>query len=166
MKKLILSFVGVALFIVIVGLLTKANQGEQNILSFIIKTTPAPVALKKIKIGNKEISVRLADTPALRQKGLSGTASLGENEGVLFIFDQKDTQPSFWMKDMLIAIDIIWINDGRIVKIDKSVLPPAAGTKDRDLKLYSPGQKIDQVLEVNAGYCERNNIKVGDIISL
>lgn len=142
-KQLVLPFLGVAAFIAVVGLMM---QGKINLAGGNI-----------VKIGNVELKVKIADSPQERSKGLSGISSLPENEGVFFVFAEKDTTPSFWMKDMLIPLDIIWINDGKIVKIDKNV--PISDPN----KLYSPSQPIDYVLEVNAGFSDKNGLEVGDL---
>ena len=116
-------------------------------------------------IGNAKIFVNFANTDEERQKGLSGRDNLAEKEGLLFVFD-KDSNPGFWMKDMLIPIDIIWINDGKIIQIDKNVPPPPLGTSLTDLAIYRASIGIDYVLEVNSGFSEKNGLKVGDNISL
>lgn len=150
-KKLYLPLFGVAAFIILVGLLTKSPT----------KFGLVKDSSTKLKIGNAEIKVTLADTPEKRKKGLSGTTVLNENEGMIFIFDEKDITPSFWMKDMLIPIDIIWINDNKIVRIDKNVAPPTKNTSDSDLPLYKPDTPIDYVLEVNGGFSDKNSLIVG-----
>jgi uncharacterized membrane protein (UPF0127 family) len=70
------------------------------------------------------------------------------------------------MKDMRFAIDIIWIDDEKIVQIDKAIQPPEEGTPDEELILYTVNQPIDYVLEVNAGFVEKNNIEKGDPVDL
>ncbi|MGB6881980.1 MAG: DUF192 domain-containing protein, partial [Microgenomates group bacterium] len=105
-------------------------------------------------------------TEIQRRQGLSGKENLPEGEGMLFIFESKNIQPPFWMKDMKFAIDIIWIDDDKIVQIDKDIQPPEPGASDNKLVLYTPNQPIDYVLEVNAGFSEENKIKVGDSVNL
>jgi uncharacterized membrane protein (UPF0127 family) len=122
------------------------------------------VADKSVLIGNTEVLVNVADTEIKRRKGLGGVSSLSENHGLLFIFDSQDIRPPFWMKDMLIPIDIIWINDGKISQIDKNIQTPPPGTPDSALELYIPNDTIDSVLEVNAGFSDRHNINVGDSV--
>ena len=82
---------------------------------------------------------------------------------MLFIFDQK-YQPSFWMFDMNFPLDIIWISDDVIVDIDRNVPIPKPNTLDYQLPLYTPEKPINYVLEVNAGFCEKNSIEVGDSV--
>ena len=169
---------GVALFIVIVGLITKTNRGETTILSPYLHinqmgvNTPAPTSLpnlKKIIIGNTTIMVSLANTPQTRQKGLSGVTNMPTNEGMLFVFDSKNLTPEmarFWMKDMKIPLDFIWISNGKVVEITPNVPAPASNTPDSQLKIYQPNENIDYVLEVNAGFAGKNNIKIGDPVDL
>ena len=108
-------------------------------------------------INNTKISLIVADTPAERTQGLSYQKKLDKNAGMLFIFPKKQIL-SFWMKDMNFPLDVIWIDDDKIIKIDKN-LPPEG---EKPEKNYSSGALTNYVLEVNAGFCDENNIKVGD----
>lgn len=119
-----------------------------------------------ITVGDTEVLVTIADTDAERARGLSGVTNLPGNEGKLFTFDHPDTRNPFWMKDMYISIDIIWINDGVIAQIHENVPAPEPGTPDSQLKLYAPDSPYDYVLEVNAGYSDQNNWGVGTPIDL
>ena len=139
---------------------------------FYRKMQELPVAqvIKTVKIGNASIKTEVADSDAKKQKGLSGRSSLDKNSGMLFIMNNK-VIPTFWMKDMKFAIDIIWIlsssgdvKDGKIIQIDKNAEAPKAGTSDSNLNRYSPKSAVDYVLEVNSGYSDSNNIKVGDSV--
>lgn len=66
--------------------------------------------MKKIKVGGKEFNVKEARTEEEKEKGLQGVKELPENEGMLFIFDPPE-DVSMWMKDTLIPLDIVFIND-------------------------------------------------------
>lgn len=159
-KSLFLPLILVAAFIVLVGVFFK------NPSSLKLFASPTPAGKKSITVGDADILVTLADDDSERVKGLSGTKSLGEREGMLFIFDKKDIQTSFWMKDMVIPIDIIWINDGKVARIDKNVPAPASGTPDSKLPLYRSGTPIDYVLEVGAGFSDKNGLKAGDNVDI
>jgi uncharacterized membrane protein (UPF0127 family) len=152
MKNILILFAGVIIFIVLVGLLTQKVQNKN--------------LKREISVGNTKIKVDVADTEEERKQGLSGKTSLGENEGMLFVFEQKDVYPSFWMRGMRIPIDIIWVNDGIVTKIDKNISAPGEGTPDSALQLYHPDAPIDYVLEVNAGFSDKNELKVGDKVDL
>lgn len=162
-KQLLLPLAAVAVFIVLVGLLVK-NSGNISIPG-IASPTPG-VQTQTIKVGGGDVNVEVAKTGQERELGLDGRDSLEDNHGMLFVFDSQNVTPSFWMKDMKFPLDIIWINDGKVVKVDKNVQPPKVGVQDSDLAIYSPGQPIDYVLEVNGGYSDKNNLKVGDSVNL
>ncbi|MDE0132003.1 MAG: DUF192 domain-containing protein [bacterium] len=57
------------------------------------------------RLGDRSLRLALADTPALRSRGLMGVTSLGDLDGMLFAWDSP-VQVSFWMKDTLIPLDI------------------------------------------------------------
>lgn len=106
------------------------------------------------------VTLEIADTQELRSQGLSGRENLGDYQGMLFVFDTQG-QYSFWMKDMLIPLDIIYINyAGYIVDIKEKLLPCS---KDDCLSLKSE-QPFLYVLEVNGGFVEINKIKIGNAV--
>lgn len=157
-KSLFLPIIAVACFITLVGLL---NQGK---LDGFFKTADSKntTPQKTIIIGEKEITVEVAKSNEERAKGLSNREKLDENTGMVFVFN-KNSKPSFWMKDTKIALDIIWINDDKVVSINKNV-QPEPNKKDYDLKKYPAPSEIDYVLEVNGGFSEKNNIKAGSSV--
>jgi uncharacterized membrane protein (UPF0127 family) len=109
-----------------------------------------------LTIAQKSIEIDLADTPALRTRGLSGRTSLAPDHGMLFVFEKPDLH-GFWMKEMNFSIDIIYIGaDKKIVDIKKGVSPESYPM------IFKPNQPALYVLEVPAGFSEENNIKVGN----
>lgn len=156
-KNLFLPLIGVAIFIILVGLLT---QGKLD--KFITPIKNSSPETKVVVINNKEINIELAKTNEERAKGLSNRDKLDENSGMLFIFE-KNSKPSFWMKDTKIALDIIWINDDKIVSINKNV-DPEPNKKDSQLKKYPAPSEIDYVLEVNGGFSDKHGIKAGSTV--
>ena len=111
-----------------------------------------------IYIGDKKIEVELAQTEVERYQGLSNRKTLDQNNGMLFVFDGYYI-PTFVMRDMLFSIDIIWIKDDMVVGFEKNM---PRSELDKDLIAYQPKNFINYVLEVNAGFVEQNNIKIGD----
>ena len=158
MKQVLLPILGTVAFIIVVGLLTKGSLFPKS-------PTPTQTPGRQVTIGATTIPVEIADTDAKRSLGLGKRTSLDKDSGMLFIFPQKDVTRNFWMKDMNFAIDIIWINDGKIVRIDKNV-PPQPGVADSALKSYSSGTPVDYVLEVNAGFSEKGGINIGSGVDL
>lgn len=116
----------------------------------------SPVSKAVINIGGRPVYVDIADTPALREQGLSGRKILKDNEGMLFVFDTP-TKPGFWMKEMNFPIDIIWINEESLVAdVSENLLPSSYP------QIFSPRTEIKYVLEVPAGFVKKNNVKIGD----
>jgi len=108
-------------------------------------------ARTQVVIGDVKFDVRMAITPQAREQGLSGRTGLGEREGMFFVFDKPDRY-AFWMKDMLFAIDILYIRDGRIVDMALNMPPPRAGETPA---VHRPVESADRVLEVMAGTAQK-----------
>lgn len=100
------------------------------------------------------IHAEVVDTPASRSQGLSGRTSLGEKEGMLFVFDTSGKY-GFWMKDMLFPIDMVWINqEGYIVHVEHNVSPSTyAVTNPPQVFMNEPDALY--VLELSAGQAEK-----------
>lgn len=113
--------------------------------------------VKKVCFEKVCVQAEVADTESKRQLGLMFRKTMPENQGMLFVFEREDKY-SFWMKNMRISLDIIWLNkDKRIVDISLNV-PPC---EDSCAGLI-PKEKAKYVLEVNAGFVEGNMVKAGD----
>lgn len=152
MKKILLVGVVLAGIFLVSHLLNKKEGSTTNEGSQIPKT--------QVQIGETLIDVEVADTPEKMDLGLGERDVLDADYGMLFVYEPK--QPAvFWMKGMRFPLDIIWIADGKVVKIDSDV-PHEPGVPEGGLKLYPSGAAVDYVLEVNAGFAQRNNINVGD----
>lgn len=146
---------GVALFIllVVVGL---------AIYYFFLSTRENNTGT--VYIGEHKFMVEVSDNTLSRSQGLSGKEKLTDDEGMLFIFDKPAVQ-RFWMKGMLIPIDIIWIEGGRVIGFEKNI-GPEAGVSLQNLSVYSSPVPVGIVLEVSAGTVDRLSIKNGDAVSI
>lgn len=108
------------------------------------------------------VKAELAVTEAEHEHGLMMRTSLGELDGMLFIFDAPGLH-AFWMKDTLIPLDMLWLNAaGKVVHIAQSV-PPC---KTPECPTYTPRAAASYVLEVNAGFAKKHNVRVGDTVAL
>ena len=102
--------------------------------------------------------VELAVTPEQRAKGLMGREHLGDREGMLFIYEVEGLH-GFWMRGMVIPLDIMWIDaDGVVAGVTANVSPAPEGTTP---EFYSPPRPILYVLEVNAGLAAPVGIRAG-----
>lgn len=119
----------------------------------------AGVPTSKATIGEHTFLVSVARTPEELQQGLSGRNSLATDQGMLFVFEEASTY-GFWMKGMKFPLDIIFINNDRIVSISKNVAPAEEGNASP--QVYTPPQPVNRVLEINGGLSDEYGFKVGD----
>ena len=107
------------------------------------------------------MNIEIADNYEERRQGLMFREKLDENSGMLFIFESSG-EYDFWMKNTLIPLDIIWINeDYKIVDIQKAV-----PCMDVACRSYIPNGEARYVLEVNSGFAEENGINIGDEVNI
>ena len=121
----------------------------------VLQSKKSPIILQELKFSNNfSLLVEVRDTPEEISQGLSGRASLAPADGMLFSLPVRQ-QPSFWMKDMKFGLDLIWIDNGKIVEVTRGVPPPVAGTPDALLPTYQPTRPVTAVLEVVSGTADR-----------
>jgi len=149
MKFLKNIFLGVAVFI-IVAILGVAY-------SFITNKNK----VTSVKIGENFFNVEVAETAGQQAKGLSYRDSLEENSGMYFRFE-KENDYGFWMMGMRFPLDIIWIKNNKVIGIEKNIPSPISGTPENTLTIYKPPEAITEVLEINAGLCDKLGINIGD----
>lgn len=109
-----------------------------------------------IKIANKTYNVSIAQTEEEKEQGLMGVETLPEDQGMLFDYtNDPRTEIGFWMKDTLIPLDIIFINDQGIVT---AVAQGEPLSEDQIVCEADEDELIFYVLEVNVN----SGIKEGD----
>ncbi len=146
-KKNIQKILKIFTFVLIILLLSSCNQ-KTKIVS--------------LKIGTGKINAELATTMVERIRGLSNRKKLCNDCGMLFIH-QRQSKHNYWMKDMNFPLDIIYIRDKQIVEVFKDV---AIFNDEHKFTVISPQEKADKVLELNAGWCDKHKVRVGDRIEL
>jgi uncharacterized membrane protein (UPF0127 family) len=130
------------------------------LLAATLSSTPACAAPSGPRVilesGGKShrVQVELADTEAKRERGLMFRKELPEGRGMLFLFDEEG-EHSFWMKDTLIPLDLIFVDSsGRVTGIVARARPltlePRSGGPSR------------MVLEVPGGWAEAHGVRAGD----
>lgn len=112
-----------------------------------------------IQVGGQELLVEIVNTSESTTQGLSGRSEIG-SDGMLFLFPQAQSR-QFWMKEMLFAIDIVWLHQGKVVGITKQVPPPAPGTPLHQLPTYASPGLIDAVLELPASRAAELQLGIG-----
>ena len=125
----------------------------QPILSESLERLSHSARYNSLQICGNLISVEIADTPYLRNKGLMFRNNLGLHEGMLFVFPRPE-QLSFWMKDTYIPLSIAFISESGIV-VNVSNMTP--GTLQNTL---SSGPAV-YALEMKQGEFEKIGLKAG-----
>lgn len=114
---------------------------------------------REVEISGKTFILKRAFTEEARTLGLSNTSFLPENGGMIFEFDRFDKY-GFWMKDMLMPIDIIFVNEDTITDVYKSVMPESFPAS------FLPSIPINFVIELNAGESVKTKIEIGEKIKI
>lgn len=103
----------------------------------------------------------LANNPIEWRRGLSGkTVETMDALGMLFVFP-NEKERVFWMKGMNFNLDIVWIKDGKIMKIDRNVPAPAKGESPK--VITSAPFDVDMVLELPSGGADYLALFVGQV---
>ncbi len=102
--------------------------------------------------------VEVVETEETRQNGLMFRKKLAEDHGMLFVFQQA-SKLSFWMKNTLIPLDMIFVDEkGKIVHIEHAAQPCEADP----CRVYSSPVAAKYVLEINGGLSRKLGIQTGD----
>ncbi len=118
--------------------------------------------ISKICFQKHCFSVEIAQTEEQRMKGLMFRENFPEDAGMLFIFDEPGMH-GFWMKNTLIPLDMIWLDDDmRVVYIEENALP----CKEEPCPVYFSGSSARYVLELNAGIARKIGLKVQDCVQI
>jgi uncharacterized membrane protein (UPF0127 family) len=111
--------------------------------------------------GGVTLDVQIASTPQEQTRGLMGRTSLGEDDGLAYVFESASTA-SFWMKDTTIPLSVaFWDAHGRITGV-LDMAPCRADPCHR----YRSSVPYMGAVEANRGYFERHGIGIGDRVRL
>ena len=160
MMKNIMIIIGIVIGIGVLGTLY-FNETSQDIMEFDESINYSQVI---IYTTNSEImvNVEVADTPQKQSQGLMYRENLKLDHGMLFIFDDESIL-SFWMKDTLIPLDMIFVDKTfRIINVVDNALP----CNIEPCPDYSSEKPAKYVIEVNAGFAKTNDIEPGGFISI
>jgi len=123
-------------------------------------TPPASTAPRVIFPDGFAVSVEVAADDPTREQGLMYRDQLGLDHGMIFLFAQSGEYP-FWMKNTLIPLDMIWIDDARKIARIAANVPPC---KADPCPSYPPHANAKYVLEVAAGVAAKHRLKEGDVL--
>lgn len=112
-------------------------------------------------LGGEAIALEVARTPAQQALGLMYRTQLPDSQGMLFPLAEPRV-PRFWMKNVKIPLDIIFLRDGEIRAIATNV-PPCMSDP---CPTYGPDEAIDQVIELAGGRADQLGLEVGDRVEI
>jgi uncharacterized protein len=121
----------------------------------------SPSGLEQVQLTIKsaakahEFVVEVARTPEQQERGLMFRQSLGDNQGMIFPYDPPQVA-SFWMKNTLIPLDMIFIRP------DHTIARVADNTVPLSLEPVSAGESVAAVLEIRGGRAAELGVKAGD----
>jgi len=108
-----------------------------------------------VQVGGRRYDLQIAATPSARTAGLSGRHSLAADQGMLFAFTKPAIQ-CMWMKDMYMALDMLWLDhDEQVVHLETNVSP------DSYPKKFCSPQPTQYVIELPAGQVAQASIADG-----
>ena len=118
--------------------------------------TTLPITAK-ITIGGKSVNLEVARSPQEQATGLMYRPALPDDRGMLF--PMTPARPvTFWMKNVPVALDMVFLYQGKVKAIAPSVLPCTIP----ECPVYGPQGDVDHVLELRSGRALELGIKVGD----
>jgi uncharacterized protein len=117
----------------------------------------------QVNLNGKTIQLEVARTLEQEATGLMFRTELAEDRGMIFLFNPP-TPISFWMKNTLIPLDMVFTRSGKIVYLQRNA-PPC---KTLDCPTYGAGSSypIDQVIELQAGTIDRLKLNVADPVKV
>lgn len=116
-----------------------------------------------VQLNDGEFRLEIADTPEERQRGLAGRSEIAPNGGMLFLFSEPGARV-FWMRGMLLSIDIVWIRENRVVGIVQRAEPPAS--PDGTIAEFRSPEPVDTVVELRAGRSSDVGLAVGQRVQI
>ena len=139
---------GIALFLIagILFLYTQNSSLENNKI------------ISEICFENKCFEVEIADTAEKKRVGLMNRKYLDPDSGMLFIFDQAGIY-NLWMKNTLIPLDMVWIDESNKVIFIKENAEPC---KTEQCESFGSDEKALYILEINGGLVEEIELKIWD----
>jgi hypothetical protein len=136
--------------------------GVAFVAILLIVTRGNPLAGPSNVVDLTSLRIEIADSDPARTQGLSGRESMDADAGMLFVFDASGIYP-FWMKDMKFPLDMVWIDDGKVVDVatlrqpvPTELVPPS----------HIPSVKASLVLELNAGKATELGLVKGTYVIL
>ncbi|MDC0834348.1 hypothetical protein CKA32_006537 [Geitlerinema sp. FC II] len=117
----------------------------------------------RVQLGDRAIDLEVARTPQQQALGLMFRDELPDDRGMLFPFDPPESV-NFWMKNVRIPLDMVFVYDGEVVGLAREV-PPCRQVR---CPTYSPGEGVlvDYVIELRGGRVAELGLAIGDPVRI
>ncbi len=146
-----------AVIIGVVGLMTLPSDSKLESVEFPRGT---------IMVDEVPIEVQIADDEPRRVRGLMFQDQLPMDQGMIFVFDAPGLY-SLWMLNMQFSLDMIWFDhEGKVVHIEKDVPPCQTALEITTCQSVVPEGEALYVLEVTAGFIDKNNITKDSMLTI
>ncbi|WP_445174732.1 DUF192 domain-containing protein [Microcoleus sp.] len=139
----------------------KSNLTESNFMSLlggIDMGQLLPISVNTI-VGDRAIGLEVAKTPQEQATGLMFRTELPDDRGMFFPIEPA-RNVRFWMKNVLIELDMVFLREGVVQAIIPNVPPCLSETCPN----YGPDVPVDGVIELRGGRAAQLGLKVGDRI--
>lgn len=133
------------------------------VLSVLFGLMPAQAQpVIEARIADQRFQLEVASVPDRRRQGLMGRDELAAGSGMLFDFP-AGTRPTIWMRNMQIALDLLFVDEqARVVHVFAEV-PPCT---ELPCDVYEADQPLRFVIEVPAGTAARLGLQPGAQLDL
>jgi uncharacterized protein len=112
-----------------------------------------------MRIGSRQYTLEVANTPASREKGLMQRDSMPADHGMIFVFD-RERPLSFWMKNTRFPLDILYLDaTGQVVSIHQM--------KPYDTRTQTASARpAKYAIELNVGEAAKAGVVAGDVLEI
>ncbi|MDX5363415.1 MAG: DUF192 domain-containing protein [Pseudazoarcus pumilus] len=127
-----------------------------SFLLFVPGALAQQMPLVQLTAGMYRITAEMANTPKHRETGLMHRESMGENRGMVFVFE-FDATHCMWMRNTLIPLSVAFLDgDGKVINIED--MAPQTETT------HCAKRPARYALEMNQGWFAQRGIVAGDLI--
>jgi uncharacterized membrane protein (UPF0127 family) len=130
-------------------------------LSLLLSVSPGVADGGIVMANGHKFLAEVARTPKEQELGLMHRQSLASDRCMFFLY-QEDGNHRIWMKNCLIALDVVWIKaDGTVVEVSERT-PPCSPLLGNECPVYGGTVTARHFVEFPAGTLRRIGLKVGD----
>jgi uncharacterized membrane protein (UPF0127 family) len=137
---------------------------QAYLLSLLLALAPVVPSGGIVAAKGQQFLAEVATTPQERSRGLMYRQYLAKDRCMIFLYDEDDHH-AIWMKNCLIALDVVWVKeDGTIVEIVEKAPPLSPLFKGPDSEAPTYGGKVlaRHFIEFPVGTVRRLSLKLGD----